>query len=87
MTKRFFLIAAVALLFTACAKDEVDVVTPIQKQGSGQLTIGASFENNATKSDIDDNGNFTWSTEDGIKDAYLPAHRQQPLLPAPRKTP
>ena len=67
MTKRFFLVAAVALLFTACAKDEVDVVTPVQKQGSGQLTIGASFENNATKSDIDDNGNFTWSTEDGIK--------------------
>lgn len=65
MLKKFFSIAAVAMLFAACEIVEVEVES-VPGPGSGMFTVGASFENNLTKSDISETGVFTWSTGDAI---------------------
>ena len=67
MKKGLYLIAA-ALMFAACAKEETEVIVPSHNVEGKTITIGASFElpTSGTKSDIDDNGNFTWSTGDAI---------------------
>ena len=69
MKKRLFLIASAALVLAACAKEEAYQFEESPIAGRTKISIGASFElpeSGATKSDIDDDGNFTWATTDAI---------------------
>ena len=69
MKKRLFLIASAALVLAACAKEEAYQFEESPIAGRTKISIGASFElpeSGATKSDIDDDGNFTWADTDAI---------------------
>lgn len=70
MFKRFFTVAAFAMLFAACQVVEVEVES-VPGQESGAVTIGAIYESIGsigTKSEINpSSGAFTWSEGDAIR--------------------